>query len=432
MIFEYYWKHCSLLLLCFLVLVARGTAKAEIIPIRYADLETIAREKNSAIKGARFSYLSAKEQEGFLFRTFIPNVKAIGGYETFQTGRYSSTSEPYGSLESTVNLFNGFRDRLESNIRTAEVNHSLSQSALNAAQELAQIRELYRELSFYKELQKAWETVKDVNEGGFRSAQRRLDRGLVSETDLIEFKIYRGQIEEEIASVAHEKQLTSLKLSSMLGLPVTMDLDPVDPLNHVHDDALLKQDFSTQTTAGDMQLSATETLSQLKAQKFHSWWLPSLDAYGQYALYTLRDRDYLSMRDRNDWAVGVRMTWLIFDANGIADAKSASYARSAGENISTQRLRDYKTSIKVAQEELNHLHELIHLSEERTKEGLRYLQSTKSDYERGVKNSPDLISAIDKYVSFQKQELERKKNYYGQKEKLISLTVNPFDYESKN
>jgi hypothetical protein len=112
----------------------------------------------------------------------------------------------------------------------------------------------------------------------------------------------------------------------------------------------------------------------------------------------------------------------VFNFESFSQSKAASLEEKSMTADVKQRNRDFHAEVKTIQEELMHLHELIHNSEERLKVGEKYLQSTQSDYDRGVKNSPDVISAIEKVIGFRKEFLERKLAYHRARDRLVTLT----------
>jgi hypothetical protein len=186
-------------------------------------------------------------------------------------------------------------------------------------------------------------------------------------------------------------------------------------------------DTATRKQKAKGSCAVTATAPRRAASRAASWWLPSLDVYAEYALYTLRDRDSLLRRDRDDFATGVRLTWTFFDTAAMTDSRASNFERAATREDAKQKYRDFSAQVKSTQEEMIHLHELVHNSEERVKQGSDYLSSTRGDYDRGVKNSPDVIAAIEKQISFQKEFLDRKLAYQKARDRLLALTQNVND-----
>jgi outer membrane protein TolC len=252
---------------------------AEPIDLRYEDLEKMTRGGNTSISAADLQWRAHERRTGFLLRSFVPRFSVIGGYEYFQTGFYGAKTQPYGGASATLNLFNGFRDYQEGRVRNSRATLSKIESAVVTQEKMSQVRQLYLQLAYFKELERVYDSILKTNERAYRGAKARQNRGLVTSTDLYEFDIHGGQIREEIASLHHEMELYSIKLSAALGIPETRQINPVDLLGHEHYEELVKTDYSTRPTAGKLRIEADENVRMAQASQSASWWLPSIDTY---------------------------------------------------------------------------------------------------------------------------------------------------------
>jgi len=392
------------------------------LDLKFEDLEKPTLEGNTSIHASGLRLRAMEARTGYLWKSFLPVLGVQAGYETFQTGTYPTYSEPYGQTGVRINIFNGFRDTYQSQVRNAGVIIARAEQAVLTQRKLSEARLLYSKLAYNKELQQLYQAILKDNEEAQKSARFRLNQGMVTRTDVLEFEIYGGQLREEIESAKHEMQIVSIQLSAALGMEQRTDINPIDLLNHMHDDALVHADFRKIPTAGSLLIQGEEAYRVAESSRAGSWWLPSVDVYSEYALFTLRERDYLLRRDRDDWATGIHLSWTFFDTNAMTDSSASSYERKAMHEDAKQKFRDYSAKVKSIQEEMIHLHDLIHSAEDRVKLGETYLNSTRGDYKRGVKNSPDVIAAIEKQIGFQKTLLDRKLGYREARDRLVALT----------
>jgi outer membrane protein TolC len=142
------------------------------------------------------------------------------------------------------------------------------------------------------------------------------------------------------------------------------------------------------------------------------WWAPSLDAYAGKYLYTLRERDYLAARLRDDVAVGGKFSLRIFDGGAErAEARARRLEASGTERKLLQRQTDLRARVRIVEEDLKHDHELVHFAEERIAMAGRYLHSTLDEYDRGVKNSLDVFAAAQRLLGYRRQLAERRRDY---------------------
>ena len=128
------------------------------------------------------------------------------------------------------------------------------------------------------------------------------------------------------------------------------------------------------------------------------------------------------MRFRDDTVVGVRLSFQLFD--GLqSKAEGAAAARLAQGHLaqSSQWERDLVARAEVAKENLKHDHELVHFSEERIVQGRKYLKQTLNEYMRWVKNSIDVLGAAQKFLGFEKQYAERRRDYQITKAALLTV-----------
>ena len=73
------------------------------------------------------------------------------------------------------------------------------------------------------------------------------------------------------------------------------------------------------------------------------------------------------------------------------------------------------------QEDMKHTHEVMHYIEDRIKKSKDYLRITLEEYDRGVKNSLDALTAMQRYYRYEKQYLEKKKEYQLIKADLMAI-----------
>jgi outer membrane protein TolC len=394
----------------------------ETMSLSAEDLPRLIQEKNGNVVGARSLKEAAENRTGHLSRSFLPNLSLQAGGEVFQTGPYSTRTQPYGSAEARINLFRGGRDALEEEARTHHVTQA--DASIQKAQdaELLEARRLYWKLVFNRELIDRLGAASSQNEKFLDAANRRIARGLSTDTDRLEFQIYRSELHEELESLRHETLLIETSLAASLALPSVPQFTTEGKIAHIHDDALLAAEIDPASHPDVRSLAAGREALLAQGKQAGRWWMPQVDAYGGYYLYTLRDRDYLQQGMRTDVAAGLKLTLEAFDGLQSKASAAALSAQAAGyERQAEQRRRTVSAQVLVAREELKHDHELIHQSEERIEQGRKYLQRTVDEYGRGVKNSIDVLSGAQRSLSFERQYAERKRDYQLTKAGLLAL-----------
>jgi len=395
---------------------------ADTVALKYDDLPRLVAERNQNVQGARGLVEASRTRTGHFRRSFGPSVRLEAGQEAFKTGSYDSASQPYGAAEAQINLYRGGRDRLEEDARRAEVDASSASARQVYVEELAEARRLYTALVFDQEMIRTLTGAAERNEKILASANRRVNRGLATETDRLEFEMLGLKLEEEIESLRRDILLVETALAPLVGMAAGTVFQTEDTLPHSHDDALLAAAFSPEAAPGFMALRANQALLERQGRSAGAAWRPSLDVYGGYHLYTRRERDFPERTDRDDTVGGVRLSVGLWDGLQMrrqADAlaqQSRAYGLQASHEKEALSAREM-----VLKEGLKHHHELLHSSEKQIELSQKYLSRTLEEYDRGVKNSPDVLSAFQKSLDLQRQYAERRRDYQTVRADLLRL-----------
>lgn len=379
-------------------------------------------KKNLAVH----SYGKAKEAEeakkGYLGRSFYPTLSLELGQENFQTGSYESRSEPYGMLEARFNLFRGGRDKLESNVRDIYAQIAEHNRNLALRGEINKIRKLQYQIMFNNELISILEKELEVNKRIKAQALQRAQSGVTTRTDTLEFTIHESELVETIESLHHEKKILQIGLKPLLGLNLEEEINFSAMLEHQHDDDLISRGYTFNKHPEVATLDAEfEGLSN-QQKSSQRWWTPRIDLYGGYYLYTLRDRDYLAISKRDDSVVGLRLTMELFDGRkGSTQATATAYQAESKRIMARHTEKQTEAKFLMLKEDLKHTHEVMHYVLDRIKKSKDYLDLTLKEYDRGVKNSLDALTAMQRYYRYEKEYLEKKKEYQVIKADVLSI-----------
>ena len=378
-------------------------------------------QNNLSIQGHGMSEEAEKAKTGYLGRSFLPSVLLELGQEKFQTGRYKTYGNPYGSLEARFNLFRGGRDRIEAEFRDIQAKIAGQTKDLAVREELNKVRKLQWQIIHNEELIKILELERKQNESLKEQANRRARSGISTKSDILEFSIYDSEILENLESLRHEIVILKIGLSPLLGISPEK-IQFTDVIEHQHDEELLSSTFSSKGHPRITSLTAESDLLELQKTSIKRWWTPSVDVYGGYYLYTLRDRDYLAQDLRDDRVIGVRLTLELFDGLRSYNQASVVHYQAASKRLMAKHFeRQTDASFRILQEDLKYTHEVMHYVESRIAKSRDYLKVTLQEYDRGVKNSLDALTAMQRYFRYEKQYLGRKKEYQIIKADLLAV-----------
>jgi outer membrane protein TolC len=405
-------------LLLFLTLTT--AAQAETVTVRFDDLPALIASQNRRVLAGEDLAASEKSRTGHLTRSFLPHVKAYGGGEAFQTGDFGEMTQPVGGVEGRINLFRGGRDGLEEKIRKGLA--AISESALEqrSREELLRARRLFSEILFYRQKISDLKEAISLCRQTTGLVQRRIDAGLTTETDRLEFDITRRQFEQELALAQEDYEHTVDELRIVLGL--TDGLDVQGSLSHFHDADLEEARLKSREHPEVKQLQGQKEISQMQKKQSNRWWTPSVDLYGGYTLYPFRERERFSLGGRDEAVVGGRITFEIFDGlNSSAEAAAQKHRAAAFRQEAARKGEEVEGLFRRLQHELKARHEVVHLIERNLSEGRRYLSLSTEEYERGVKNSRDMLASLQRFLDQERNHSTALMEYLTVKSELLGL-----------
>jgi outer membrane protein TolC len=409
--------------LCFWILIFLTLpASSQAITVRFEDLPRLVKSQNENVKAENSTVKASQIETHHLARSFLPRVHVQGGGEVFKTGNFDTMTNPVGGVDVNLNLINGGKDHLEEKIRQNE--HTLSQTRRDRtyAQELLEARTLFAEILYQAEIIRTLKSALKLNQNNIVAVEKRIQAGLTTKADRLDFQIYISQLRQELilASEDHEHAIEELKVS--LGIPLAASLLIRGSLNHAHDQALYLSAIDPELHPDVQVLKKQEQILDLKRSQANRWWTPTLDVYASYALDPFRERNFFPQSDRDETVGGLKLSMKLFDGLESHTKASALKFRSQTQKYQAQhRSREVQTLYQRYQHELKIRHDLVHLVGRSGVDSQKYLTLTLSEYETGVKNAPDVLSASQRILDNKRRSADSRKEYWAIKAKLLAL-----------
>lgn len=367
--------------------------------VSFEQIEGLIRTKNPIVDSMKQKLEAKKAREGHLGRSFLPEVAAEVSHETFEVGTDGQKSQPGWKVEASLNVFRGGADKLEEKVRTLETSAADLETSVSTKDQLQKAYDLYWLLAYKQDLLQALNSHLEISKKNLGEANRRINSGVATSTDRLEFEMKMSLIKQEVALAEKDVRLLSAELGNILGF--TTAVLPKSTDNHFHDwETTLKG-----IKAADMpevKMTATER-DALKAKKgqYGADYYPAVDLYAGQAESNQRfERDHPEASERRESFVGVRASWSLGKAiHSSVERSSLTKEVQAKEKQLDYLMRQNEISQSSKFDELKTLHSFVHDSEENIKASLRYLEATRKEYGRGVKNSPDMLEATEKYIA---------------------------------
>jgi outer membrane protein len=394
-------------------------AKAE--EITWETLPKLVRERNGRVASMREKTLAAKTLTKHTLRSFQPVVEAHAGYEKANQGnRRTNYFQSHYGIEGRLNVFAAGKDDQENRIQEARAKFAEESTRMTESEILFEARKLFLDWLLADDLARAHMDSLNENKKGSKAAARKISRGVGTTTDRIEFALHSKELDQAIESLQHEKLILQILLSGYLRLEKPEALTLRGDLDHFHDEAILK-DLSSEISEAPSVLISDASMREFSAISAQSarWWTPSIDLYAGHYLLPQRDREFSDIRERRESVVGVELKFTLWDAGSQATSRSRGLLEEAQRLDTSQTRHQFASQTRAQQEDMKHAHEVLHLVEERKNLNGEYLKQSLSEYDRGVKQSPDVLGAFQRSLLFQEELSRAKYNYRIAQAKLL-------------
>jgi outer membrane protein len=391
-------------------------------PVHSAELRALLAARNEKVVGLTATAEGAKAREGNLGRSFLPEITLYGSQERFRKGRAEWKTEPSFGAEASVSLFNGGRDALlaqEINVKSERLR---AESKVAIYEELLKAREAYWKILYYRDLLALYRELEKENAASLQAAERRIRGGVATQSDRYEFEMKGLEIKQERGEAEVALSILQREFAALFGEELQGELSFAEPLTHDHEwEELLRH--------GESEHDFLSRPAELKAQEGslaarragRSWW-PEVEGFAAWRQPNQLEENPLFARDRREAVLGLRATMLLFDGGkGRIESRSLAHEARGAEALASYSHRQVEVEIHRETTELKFLHSQVHEAEENITRAKKYHALTRSEYSRGVKNSPDLIGATEKLFLVRRKRLEILRDFQVAKAHVLSI-----------
>lgn len=405
-----------------LFLIALPSARAETVAIHFEDLPQLVATQNKNVMAGESFVAGAQSQTGHYKRSYLPLIRAEGGGEIGKTGTFETVVEPYGEIETRLNLFRGGKDQIEEKVLGAKVGLSEVNKSKTYLRELSRARLLFADAFYYQEILKDLPQVAGLTRNQLGMAQKQITAGLTTESDRLGFEMFLNELKSEqlLQKVDHENAINEMK--AILGLSPETEIKMAQEFRSVSEDELLTTPLNPEDHQDILILKKQAEIADLQKKQVDRWWTPAVDVYGGYALYTFRQIQFESIDERKAAFGGTNLTFQIFDGlNARTQGKALQHQAKGYAFEAEQKRRELETLFEKLKHELVNRRKLMALISQNINLGNKYLTMSSEEYRRGVKTGPQLLEALQKYWAEKRRLAEARREYLRIRSELMSL-----------
>ncbi len=394
---------------------AQAAPQATALTIEFKDLPQLVSEKNKNIEAARLTERAAEARTGYFGRSFLPELSASTGTESFTTTTRDEQKASFWKLETTINVFNGGRDQLEEKSRRASHRLASLDSKVAYHQEIANAKKAFWEIVALETiLEHRREDVKE-NSRYISSARRRSGAGQATQSDTLQFELYQTTLEGEVRRTEIEVDVARAELLAMIGLP-GQPIELVDKNFPKVSSELVGETSSEKEgiSIPIMRLKEAEAVAQAEYKKESRWWVPKLDVYTSYALPQLSEEYDRALFQEKEFALGFKVTLDL--ANGIeslSDSKAKAFQARAIAARNQHESLQLTSRFNSLRREISRLADLLKTADQDAEKATRLLRLTYQEYSRGAKNGPDLLGAFREHEEFFERKVLLYKEFHN-------------------
>lgn len=315
----------------------------------------------------------------------------------------------FGKISNQIKALESSRSEQKKigRFRLLEMRKKLEEEYYHALFFKEQLNLLNEELIFNKTLRK--------------QVRRKRKQGLVGNADLLEVDMRDATLKHSILKNEEYYQHTLDSIRKILFVDHDFEIDLAGEISH-HHYSLVSGDLVKATQ--DKNIELAKAVSQVEINNYlvksnSADRLPEVNLRGRFGKMRI-DEKYTD--NRLEGIVGLYVDIPIFDGQ-----RSAKYnvqeAIAKRKRLQLERARN-NTNIDVIHslEKMTNIHKQVDLGEVNVKNALVYFKNVSREYNRGIKNSIDLVSARDRLVYFKQGLLSSKRDYILTKIKLEKIS----------
>ena len=402
----------------FLLLLILSTSARALEGI--ASLESLIYKKNLDYQ-AQINFVESKQalsKSGY--SGFYPTLNAVGGYGQNKTDDLAVIQKGYlGYLEGRANLFRGFKDQALADQKNIDAKLSALDLEFKKRDLRLQLTEVVSDMIYLHGLQDVLQEELKVTLSQRQMAAKKVSAGLTGSVDNLELDLRENEIEIEIKQIDQLHSENHQKLVKLFGEDLKdSELDQVS-FSEVSKIATVSKEMRSENSLSVQKAELLKSKYESEKSEAKSDFLPSLDL--TYSVGRLTPSEE-SPTKFNESKYGIVLTVPLFSGlETYYKSKSATQQIAAADKLRYQAQIDVDSEFKILKSKIDEKILLNSINNKKLNIAQKYFELTLGEYRRGIKNSPDLVSATDRLFSSKKKKFELLKDLEILKIKLENI-----------
>lgn len=350
---------------------------------------------------------SLQLQQRVSFGAFAPRFSIEAGPQYSNVaGQKNSGTSIYGKAE--WNLYRGGQDQIDAQIASERAEGLRRQRTALEKRIQAEVAEAFYEMQFAAESVALKKEALRLNTEQQKSALSKNKAGFTAKSDVLEFDLRETIIMSDIVMADQVLSQSARKMSTLIGrsetdsnLRIKGHLERVSPpeINR----AILVEGLSSNNVA--LQKAQIEkSIVSLEMQREKSAYYPKLDFETKYGKLGNAER---VNPDNNDLTMLLKVSIPLFSGldtthrvkSLAASSRAMEFDVALGKNHLLEELDSLISTLEATQKRLD-------VEEKNLDRSRAYYDATLQEYRKGLKNSPDMVTASERVLEAKIRNLE--------------------------
>ena len=355
-------------------------------------------QKNQEILSLEKNIESKEALSGSSNSMYYPTLNVVGGWGQNKTDDLSTAQKGYlGYVEGKLNLFRGLKDQSISSQK--EIDFQISKLELESKKrELRlQLTDIASDMIYLHKIQSTLEEEYKVTQTQKQMAAKKVSAGLTGSVDNLEFELRENEIQIEQKQVFQKHQVVHQKLIKLYGEDIAdselvkLAYSSAENLSKVTDQVKIENTLEYQ------KVGLSERRAELEKKEIKSDFMPSVDF--TYSVGRLTPSEEVPTKF-NESRYAIQLTIPLFSGfETYYKTKAASLSLQSAEKLKFQKRNDINSEFNILKTKMSELSMLFQINEKKLVSSQKYFDLTLAEYRRGIKNSPDLVSATERLFS---------------------------------